>query len=478
MNQIINQKIIKKINIGVENHIMLILPTNESNIGHKLFCGCVIEQETCGICLGYPGALPNFNINSINAILKLGIMLNSKIEDVIFFDRKKYAYWDLPKLYQITQNLYPTLTGGKINNVLIHSAHLEEDAGKVVNNEVSFLRSGCPLIELVTKPCMHSIEELEQYLKNLRNICLYLKLISPLKSNAIRCDVNFSFEYEDGTYSKRVELKNLNSISDIKQALNYELKSNLIYDMQQTKGWNGKETYFMREKKIYVYMPEYDLPGLDIRKIKNSQNYLNYLINFPDDIKFNFNFSKSDLTLIIYQQPNIWLQNIASSYNISINDNILQNISIDVEARTILYVLTQQYDCKQNINGKNFLIILMNIYNLILNAKFHHKLNLMLCISNHIYNQKINFKEIETLCQNNKYDKPEFLILIKKYINQPILVFDNINKKVMKQFLNVKQQNIPYNDKIFNIKKIITNQYKKYRIIWQNLMPNIISLLK
>ncbi|HET8721206.1 MAG TPA: Asp-tRNA(Asn)/Glu-tRNA(Gln) amidotransferase GatCAB subunit B, partial [Nitrospira sp.] len=175
--------------IGVEVHAQL-------RTQSKLFCGCSTafgrssNSQTCPVCLGLPGSLPVINKAAVEMAVRAGLALNCAIGHQNRFARKNYFYPDLPKGYQISQYEAPIgehgwmeiAAGGTTKRVRIRRAHLEEDAGKNVHGAgtgrslVDLNRAGTPLLEIVTEPDMRSADEAVAYLKNLRDILMYLEV--------------------------------------------------------------------------------------------------------------------------------------------------------------------------------------------------------------------------------------------------------------------------------------------------------------
>ena len=222
--------------IGLEIH-------SELKTNTKIFCGCATtfgaEQNThvCPVCLGLPGVLPVVNRRVVEFAIKAGIALNCTINKFSKFDRKNYYYPDLPKGYQITQYERPICEGGgvpvnvdgKKYAIELERIHLEEDAGKLIHRGDStyadYNRSGVPLIEIVSRPVMHSSAEVKAYLTSLRRILLGMG-VSDCRMNegSLRCDVNVSVRPSgSGEMGVKTEIKNLNSISYAGRAVDDEI---------------------------------------------------------------------------------------------------------------------------------------------------------------------------------------------------------------------------------------------------------------
>ncbi|PIY95604.1 Asp-tRNA(Asn)/Glu-tRNA(Gln) amidotransferase subunit GatB, partial [Candidatus Jorgensenbacteria bacterium CG_4_10_14_0_8_um_filter_39_13] len=185
--------------IGLEIHAELKTKT-------KMFCGCLNDPDEkhpniniCPICLGHPGTLPTINQEAVEAVLKLGLALNSIISKISKFDRKSYFYPDLPKGYQISQYEEPLVRGGKLKGIRIRRIHLEEDTGRLLHADdgqfslVDFNRAGVPLMELVTEPDIKNSEEAVEFAKEFQQICRYLKISdADMEKGEMRVEVNIS----------------------------------------------------------------------------------------------------------------------------------------------------------------------------------------------------------------------------------------------------------------------------------------------
>lgn len=240
--------------------------------------------------LGLPGILPVVNEEACRKALKTAMALHCENPDEIIFDRKNYFYPDLPKGYQITQVTKPMgkngyldiKVGEKEKRVYIHQLHLEEDTASLDHYSnyslIDYNRSGIPLMEIVTEPCISSAEEAVTFLEDLRDVFLFCE-VSEARSNKgqMRCDVNISLTEEGSDkLGTKVEMKNINAFNSVKAAIEYEIKrqSELLDRgekvIQETRriDEDGK-TYSMREKVDavdYKYYVEPNLPPVKLTK--------------------------------------------------------------------------------------------------------------------------------------------------------------------------------------------------------------------
>ena len=217
--------------IGLEIHAELLTKT-------KIFCSCensydkTPNSNICPICTGQPGTLPSLNSEAKKLAIKAGLIFNSKINESSLFERKNYFYPDTPKSYQITQNAKPICECGGIelsngHYIRINRIQLEEDAAKMthetLNTFINFNRSGVPLIEIVTEPDLKA-EEVGEFIQRIALMLKYAGISeAKMDKGSFRVDVNISIS-KDGQTGLRVEIKNLNSIKYINEAIKYEIK--------------------------------------------------------------------------------------------------------------------------------------------------------------------------------------------------------------------------------------------------------------
>ena len=271
--------------IGLEIHAQL---STES----KLFCGdatrfgAAPNTHVSPITLGHPGTLPKTNTKAIEYAIKMGLACGCDIAQENYFARKNYFYPDLPKGYQISQHTTPICVGGNIvintaegeKNIQLNRIHLEEDAGKSIHDIspndtfIDLNRAGTPLIELVTEPCIYSAEDAFLFVTEVRKLVRWLDVCDGnMEEGSLRCDANISVRLKgDPVLGTRVEVKNLNSIRNIKKAIEFEIErliqlietgGNII---QQTRSFDASNdtTFSIRDKEDandYRYFPDPDL---------------------------------------------------------------------------------------------------------------------------------------------------------------------------------------------------------------------------
>ncbi len=276
--------------IGLEVHAQLLTKS-------KLFCG---DSASFGgapnthispITLAHPGTLPKMNKKAIEYAIKLGLALHCEIEQQNYFARKNYFYPDLPKGYQVSQHTTPICKNGFVKiktgdgerNVLLNRIHMEEDAGKSLhdideqNTAIDLNRAGVPLLEIVSEPDLHSSEEAFAYVTELRRLVCWLDICDGnMEEGSMRCDANISIRLKGATtLGTRVEVKNLNSIRNVKRAIDLEVDR--LIDIvesgekvkQETRSYNADNntTFSLRSKEEaddYRYFPDPDLTPFNI----------------------------------------------------------------------------------------------------------------------------------------------------------------------------------------------------------------------
>jgi aspartyl-tRNA(Asn)/glutamyl-tRNA(Gln) amidotransferase subunit B len=276
--------------IGLEVHAQLLTKS-------KLFCGdsaafgAAPNTHISPITLAHPGTLPKMNKEAIEYAVKLGLALHCDIEQQNYFARKNYFYPDLPKGYQVSQHTTPICKNGtvriKVENterhIKLNRIHMEEDAGKSLHDvdehytAIDLNRAGVPLLEIVSEPDLHSSEEAFAYVTELRRLVRWLNICDGnMEEGSMRCDANISIRLKGETaLGTRVEVKNLNSIRNVKRAIDVEV--NRLIDivesgekvLQQTRSYDADNntTFSLRSKEEaddYRYFADPDLTPFNI----------------------------------------------------------------------------------------------------------------------------------------------------------------------------------------------------------------------
>lgn len=273
-----------EVTIGLEVHC-------EVKTNTKMFSSAANRYESTAnenineVDLAFPGTMPVVNYEGVKKALKMAMALNCELPAKMYFDRKNYYYPDLPKGFQLTQMHDPVGINGyldvyvddEVKRIHIHDIHLEEDTASLDHYStfslIDYNRAGIPLLETVTEPCIHSADEALAFLESLRKIFLYCDVSEARTDRGqMRCDVNISLapvgSNELGT---KVEMKNINSFSNVKEAIQYEIeRQTQILDsgskvIQETRRYDDTDmkTYRMREKVDgldYKYYTEPNIP--------------------------------------------------------------------------------------------------------------------------------------------------------------------------------------------------------------------------
>lgn len=263
--------------IGLEIHGYL-------NTKEKLFCSCNAihgikytkpNKNICPTCTGQPGAKPFLpNSQAIDKVIQIALILGCKINEKLIWQRKHYDWPDLPKGYQNTLSgsyAVPIGENGKFLGIKIKECHLEEDpaAWNPKTGEIDYNRSGSPLIEIVTEPDFSSSEQVEEWLRQIFTTLIYIKSLD--KNSGLKADVNVSLPEKKGA---RVEIKNINSIKNIKTAIESEIQRQSEGELakeQETRMFDEARgtTKKMRSKEKaedYRFISDPDLPVLKLEK--------------------------------------------------------------------------------------------------------------------------------------------------------------------------------------------------------------------
>lgn len=279
--------------IGLEVHAQMSTNT-KAYCSDSTVYGSSPNTQTSPVSLGHPGTLPRINAKVIEYAVKMGIACHSEIREWNEYARKNYFYADLPKGYQITQDTTPICNGGhvtikkedgSVKKIGVTRIHMEEDAGKSIHDQdpfntlVDLNRAGVALIEIVSEPDLRSSDEAYSYLIEVRKLVRYLDICDGnLEEGSLRCDANISIMPKGSdTFGNRVEVKNMNSLRNVKRAIEHELDRQIeIVENggkveQQTRSFNASngDTILMRSKEDandYRYFPEPDLQPVVITK--------------------------------------------------------------------------------------------------------------------------------------------------------------------------------------------------------------------
>ncbi len=276
--------------IGLEVHAQMLTES-------KIFCGCSTRfgdepnQNTCPVCMGFPGVLPVINKKVVEFAIRVGIATHCEIARTSRWARKNYFYPDLPKGYQISQYELPLCTNGYIDievnggkkRVRLTRIHMEEDAGKNIHDQrsnhslVDLNRAGVPLVEIVSEPDVTCAEDAGRYLRSLRAILQYLEVCDGnMEEGSFRCDANVSIRPKGSKeLGTKAEVKNMNSFKAVEKALEYEIRrqEQVLSEggrvVQETRLWDADRevTRSMRSKEHahdYRYFPDPDLLPLVI----------------------------------------------------------------------------------------------------------------------------------------------------------------------------------------------------------------------
>ena len=276
--------------VGLEVHAQLLTQS-------KLFCGDSTafgsepNTHVSPITLAHPGTLPKMNRKAIEFAIRIGLACHCEIVKENYFARKNYFYPDLPKGYQLSQHTTPICKGGYISirirdeekNIRLNRIHLEEDAGKSLhdvdpgNTAIDFNRAGVPLIEIVSEPSIRSGDEAYAYLTELRKLVRYLEICDGnMEEGSLRCDANISVRKKGETkLGTKAEIKNLNSIRNVKRAIEFESKRMIemieqgLEIIQQTRSFDADSgtTFSIRDKEDaedYRYFPDPDLTKFNL----------------------------------------------------------------------------------------------------------------------------------------------------------------------------------------------------------------------
>ena len=393
--------------IGLEVHAQLLTKTKAYSNDENIY-GAKPNTKTSVVTQGHPGTLPVSNKRVIEYAVKLGIAVEANIRERNEYARKNYFYADLPKGYQITQDKTPICNGGYIEvldknetakKINITRIHMEEDAGKSIhdldpfNSLVDLNRAGVPLLEIVSEPEIRSSDEAYQYLLEVRKLVRYLDICDGnMEEGSLRCDANISVRLKGvEEFGTKVEVKNMNSSRNVKNAIEHEIKRQIDLIEQgtdivhETRGFNATNgtTISQRHKEEandYRYFPEPDLQPIIvteeyIEKVKSS------LPPLPRDLlnKFttDFKLSKYDATIIVEDKNTALFYNELCGYtkNYKVAANFLNgtiksylkenaitidNLNVSAKAIADLILLVDENKVSNSIATAKIFPILVN----------------------------------------------------------------------------------------------------------------------
>ena len=323
-----------KLVVGLEMHAEMKSTTKvfspSSNVYNKMANVNINEID-----LAFPGFMPSLNEECVKKAVEMALILKCDVAKYMIFDRKNYYYPDLPKGYQITQNTRPVGINGNLEvslngtkfNVEILDIHLEEDAAALDHLQtfslIDYNRAGVPLLETVTAPCMHSADEAIAFLETMCRIYKYTDISeADTKKGQIRCDVNVNLMDDNGNYiTPKVEIKNVNSLANVKLAILYEEKRQLealqnnepLYQETRRFDESSGTTVHMRSKADaidYKYFVEPNIPPYEITDefVENIRKTIpvladarkdNYMSNLGLD-EYNANILIKDINIANY----------------------------------------------------------------------------------------------------------------------------------------------------------------------------------
>ena len=335
--------------IGLEVHCEV--KTNSKNFSSAKNSYSLYPNENVDtVDLGLPGILPQANKEAFRKSLMMALALNCKTPDVVMFDRKNYYYPDLPKGYQITQMEKPVGIDGYVMinvngediKVGIHDIHLEEDTASMEHFKdyslIDYNRAGVPLLETVTTPCMHSVEEALTFLETLKGIFLYTGVSDArVDRGQMRCDVNVNLQNELGEYiTPKVEMKNINSFNNVKLAIECEVKRQ-IECLE-----NGKKDELIQETRRF---DENDLCTYRMRSKADAVDYKYYIEPNIPPIKITDDWIdeiKRDIPMLQFDRVNKYMNELGLSrydseilvHDKKISDYFEKVISMDVNPKS------------------------------------------------------------------------------------------------------------------------------------------------
>jgi len=330
--------------IGIEIHVVVNSDSkmfSPSKSSHNEIANTCINE----IDLGLPGIMPQPNEVVVRKAIALAKALNMDIEKNLIFDRKNYFYQDLPKGYQITQQFHPIGKNGsieininnKIKKIAIERIHIEEDTAKQIRKDgeilLDFNRAGMPLIEIVSKPVIKSSEEATLYLKKIKTILEYCNISdAKLEEGSLRADVNISINpIGSKLFGQRIEIKNINSISNVEKAIHFETNRQWKEIMKgkslniETRKFDDvtNTTVYMRDKTTdidYRYMNEPNIFPIELNDDFIKSSISDYYVDI-NKIKNEIEQSLDDLNMSQHLFENFQIYKIFKKINDEVNNS-------------------------------------------------------------------------------------------------------------------------------------------------------------
>ncbi len=469
--------------IGIEVHTIL-------NSKTKMFSASANQYinnpntNVCEIDLGLPGIMPQPNFECIKKGIWLANELHMNVNySNICFDRKNYYYIDLPKGYQITQQYHPIGKDGYIeindefNNpkkILINRIHLEEDTAKQFNNDgyilLDYNRCGRPLIEIVSEPVIHSSYQAQQYLNELINILRFANISdAKLEDGSLRADVNISVRpYGQQSYGNKVEIKNINSVNNVKKTIDYEINrqiellltgQNVIQETRKYDDVNNVTIHIRNKTNAINYKYFHEPNILNIHLTDDEyKNIMNEKQESISDIKTNLIKYGLDQNSIKQLINDYSFYKIFKKLNEKINDAVLAYKWLNVELIGLLKKDAKNFEHiddvlinnlstmlqllkDQEINGKQAKTILEHTYKTnndpkkIISELGFEQIKDENVIKNILLKHMNENKEMVQMC----FERPErgekyFLGMLMKETNGQ--ANPNISYKILKELLN------------------------------------------
>ncbi|MGX9358480.1 Asp-tRNA(Asn)/Glu-tRNA(Gln) amidotransferase subunit GatB [Mycoplasma sp. 128] len=443
--------------IGIEIHLELNTKTKMFSYAANDF-NLQPNEAVSVIDLAYPGTLPLLNKQAVISAIKLAKALDMQIDNELHFDRKNYFYPDLPKGFQITQQFRPIGRDGKlpiqINNetkyIAIERIHMEEDTAKQLHENgstfINYNRAGVPLIEIVSRPVMHSAQEAVEYINMIRLIALSLNISdAKMSEGSLRADVNISIRPQgSNSYGTRVEIKNLNSLNNVAKAIEWEIEwqkakylANETFE-QQTKRFDEQTqtNKTMRSKSgavDYKYFSEPNIPFVHLSNELISSIKINelpwqrrqrYLDNKLNDVQIGqlienieyANFLDAIASNDFKKTTNIFFSDIVSFLNEK--NIVLKDLKISTSDLKQLILLLEENK------------ILKNSVKIVLEQKQSSDLSLNEILNiNNLYAKDLS-SEIDSIIDNVLQQYPD---LKTEYTQRPERVNKFVIGQVMKQ---------------------------------------------